>query len=356
MLVAFSYEDDTSLTGLFVGSPLDNLKAACSDFSNALPIRVCSPLVESNLCDTKTNSITLNLAETPPANTQFVLIDKDGVIQQINATPTFSNLSIPQLYNAFALTYTNDGSLSNLSVGKNIAQVSASCLDWSNPVPIRTCLTFEQPQQCTANSNNITLNIPIQTNQPNMIVKYLLVDQTSTIKQINTTPTFTNLLKNEPYNAFAIAYANDGSINNLQIGNSINTLIANNQLILSNPVPLKVCFPFVNLETCNLSEVNITFNNPQTANTQYILVNSSNTIVQLSNTPQFTNLNQNQSYNAYAISYQNDNSIINLSVGQNLNSIKANCLDWSEPYPLKSCFCKPICIPITVTKTKTIKK
>lgn len=355
MLVSFSYEDDASLTGLFVGAPLSNLKAACSDFSNALPIKVCSPLVESNLCDTKTSSISLKLSESAPPNTQYVLINKEGVIQQISPTASFSNLSIPQLYNAFAFTYNDDGSLNNFSVGKNIAQVTANCFDWSNPLPIRTCLTFEQPQQCTANSSNITLNIPIQTTQPNMIVKYLLVDQTSTIKQINTIPSFTNLQKNEPYNAYAVAYINDGSINSLQVGNSINTLIAN-QLIRSNPVPLKVCFPFSNIEQCNLSEANITFNNPSIPNTQYLLVNSSNTIVQLSNTPQFTNLNHNQPYNAYAVSYQNDNSLINLSIGQNLNNIKANCFDWSEPYPLKACICQPICIPITITKTKSIKK
>ncbi len=142
MIVAFSYENDGTVTGLVVGSPLNQVSASCGDFSRALSIKVCSPFIESNQCDFSASSITLKKAAEPPVGfiTKYLLVNKFGSIVQLAETPTFTNLSGTQSYNAYSISYINDGSISNLGVGSNFSNVTANCYDWSNPLPIKVCI------------------------------------------------------------------------------------------------------------------------------------------------------------------------------------------------------------------------
>jgi hypothetical protein len=142
MIVAFSYENDGTVSGLVVGQPLSQVKAACADFSQALSLRICSPFVESSQCDFSTPNITLKLSSPAQAGviTKYLLINSSsGIIIQLNNAPSFSNLEGNQSFNAFAVSYSDDNSITNLAVGKKIDDISANCLDWSNPLAIKVC-------------------------------------------------------------------------------------------------------------------------------------------------------------------------------------------------------------------------
>ncbi|WP_337045238.1 hypothetical protein, partial [Emticicia sp. 17c] len=137
MVLAYSYTGTP--TGLTVGGQLSSLTASCQDFSNALMVKVCVPVVGNN-CDYTTSSITLNIVGTAPANgvTKYVLVNTSGIIVKISDTPTFTGLSGVNDYYAYAISYT--GTISNLSIGNNLSTVNGSCFDWSNPVPLKVCV------------------------------------------------------------------------------------------------------------------------------------------------------------------------------------------------------------------------
>ena len=140
MVVSFSYENDGTATGLNVGGALSQVTAACRDFSNALMVKICSPIVPPVACDYTTPTVSLNVSGAVPANTKYVLTNTAGTILQIQNTPTFTGLSGTQNYNAYALSYTNDGSLANLTVGNAYSQITANCFDSSNPFPMKVCV------------------------------------------------------------------------------------------------------------------------------------------------------------------------------------------------------------------------
>lgn len=140
MVVSFSYQNDGTVTGLKTGGLLSQVTASCHDFSNALVVKICSPLLPVVPCDYTTSTVSLNLSGVAPPNTKYVLTNTSGTILQIQNTPTFTGLTGTQSYNAYAMSYTNDGSLANLTVGNLYSQVTANCFDWSNPFPMKVCV------------------------------------------------------------------------------------------------------------------------------------------------------------------------------------------------------------------------
>lgn len=138
-IYAFSYVNDNTITGLVVGGPLSAVTASCGDFSNPLTVKICPP-VNPGQCDFTTSSFTVNTQSTPPVGgtTRYILVGLDGTILQITSTPTFSGLSGSRSYNVFAVSYT--GTISNLSVGSNYNDISGTCYDLSNPLPVTVCV------------------------------------------------------------------------------------------------------------------------------------------------------------------------------------------------------------------------
>ena len=70
--------------------------------------------------------------------------------------------------------------------------------------------------------------------------------------------------------------------------------------------------------------------------TAYILADSLGEIIAISSTPQFTNLVEGK-FMVVAIDYENDGSISNLAIGNDLNTVFANCYDLSNALTFKVC-------------------
>ncbi len=136
---AFSYVNDNTVTGLIIGGPLSAVTATCGDFSNPLTVKICPP-VNPSQCDFTTSSFTVQTQGTPPVGgtTKYILTNLGGIILQITSTPTFSGLSGSQSYNVFSVSYT--GSITNLTVGSNYNDITGTCYDLSNPLPVTVCV------------------------------------------------------------------------------------------------------------------------------------------------------------------------------------------------------------------------
>lgn len=210
---------------------------------------------------------------------------------------------------------------------------------------------------CDYTSNNISFET-LSTEPVGKETRYLLVDsKTTKIVQISTNKTFTGLVGSNTYMIVAFSYENDGTVTGLLIGSKLSEVTASCS-DFSRALSVKICSSFIESNQCDFSTTNVTLskatNSPVGYITKYLLVNKFGTMIQVNDTPNFTNLTGIQTYNAYSISYSNDGSISNLVVGNSLSNVTANCYDWSNPFPLKVCICNPnICLPITIVKTKS---
>lgn len=140
MVLAYSYEDNGTIVNLNPGNFLNQVNSSCGDWSNALPVKVCAPFIESPGCDFTTSSFSLNTVTPAPvgATSKYILVNQFGEIVKISDTPTFTGISGTINYNAYAISYT--GTVSNLSLGSNISNVSGTCLDWSQPLSVKVCV------------------------------------------------------------------------------------------------------------------------------------------------------------------------------------------------------------------------
>ncbi|MEM8907920.1 MAG: SprB repeat-containing protein, partial [Bacteroidota bacterium] len=70
--------------------------------------------------------------------------------------------------------------------------------------------------------------------------------------------------------------------------------------------------------------------------TRYVLTDSAGLIISTSAAPGFSNINAGK-YMVLAIDYQDDGSIANLSGGNALNTVTANCFEWSDALTYRIC-------------------
>jgi hypothetical protein len=139
MVLAYSYENDNSVTNLIVNNYIKQVFASCSDWSTALVVRVCPNFVGGSNCDYTTSSITLRSGAAPSgATTKYILVNSSGLIVNMSDTPTFSGLSGTSVYNAYAVSYT--GTISNLAIGNNYSSITGACYDLSLPLSIKVCV------------------------------------------------------------------------------------------------------------------------------------------------------------------------------------------------------------------------
>lgn len=139
-VLAYSYVNNNTVTGLVVGGALSTISSSCGDFSNPLTVRICPPSNGGGTCDYTTSSFTVKTVSTPPTGgtTQYILTNLSGLILQVSSTPTFTGLSGSQTYNVYAVSYT--GSVSNLTVGGSVNSITGACYDLSNPLAVRVCV------------------------------------------------------------------------------------------------------------------------------------------------------------------------------------------------------------------------
>jgi uncharacterized repeat protein (TIGR01451 family) len=205
--------------------------------------------------------------------TRYVLADSVGKILQVNNTPTFTGLTGNHTYMALAITYSDDNSLQNLTLGQTLASVSASCFDWSIAKAMRVCV---------ANAP------PIDTDNDGV-------------------PNTIDLCPNTPAGTAVNAYGCPQSKTTCDYSTASFTLTA----------------------TGGSTGAGIL--------TRYVLADSTGKILQVNNTPTFTGLAGHKTYMALALTYQNDNSLQNLTAGQMLAAVSASCFDWSDAKVVKVC-------------------
>jgi hypothetical protein len=107
----------------------------------------------------------------------------------------------------------------------------------------------------------------------------------------------------------------------------------------------------INVVNCDYNSSSFTFvsgSKPTTVNTEtrYVLAAANDgKILQISDTPTFTDLIGSKTYMVLAYSYQNDGTTVNLRVGSFLNQVSSSCGDWSKALSVK------VCVPFVETST-----
>lgn len=335
-------------------------------------------------CDYTTNSFSLNIVGTAPVETRYLLANSaTGLIEQISTSPTFSGLSGTKTYMVLAYSYTS--SVSGLTVGNQLSAVSASCQDFSNALLVKACVAQTQP--------TITINdITVSEDGVNAILTVTLSDSQTSSVSVNYVTNNNSALTGSDYTTQTgtITFAAGETTKTITIPiiddiiseatetfwvdllNPVGATISDSQGIVTitdndqtnsdtdndgvpdvndlcpdTPVGTIVnaygC-P-TNLSTCDYATPTVSFNlstpAPVGKQTRYILADATDgKIVQISSIPTFSGLIGTKTYMVLAYSYEDNGTLINLSVNNFLNQVSASCDDWSNALVVK------ICLPI----------
>ncbi|MFK7949908.1 MAG: hypothetical protein AB8G11_20125 [Saprospiraceae bacterium] len=235
---------------------------------------------------TYTNATSVNLTITGGSNaagetTEYALTDISGMILDIQATPSFSGLTNGE-YAAYAVSYETAIGVTGLTIGQNIQGIaSTGCLDFSAPFSFRICPQLQpDPEVC---NNNIDDD-------------------------------------------------GDGLIDCDDPDCNCNTPVAGTPAALPTFIP-PGCDYFSN-QTITLSANGGTAGTDETI--QYVLTNGNGVILQINNLTIFNSLAAG-TYIAYSIAYKTVNPPANLTVGTNILSVTASCIDFSQPYSFIVC-------------------
>ena len=200
--------------------------------------------------------------------------------------------------------------------------------------------------------------------------RYILASNTGTILQVATVPTFNGLSGTATYMALAVTY--DGSVNNLTAGQQISAVSAN-CLDWSDALIIKACIlndkdrdgvpddkdlcPGTPIGTpvnaygcpydvagCDYTTSTVTLKATggsigTSVSTRYVLTSNTGTILQVATVPTFNGLSGTATYMALAVTY--DGSVNNLTAGQQISAVSANCLDWSDALVFRVCVMPP---------------
>jgi hypothetical protein len=104
----------------------------------------------------------------------------------------------------------------------------------------------------------------------------------------------------------------------------------------------------VNVHGCPISLTNCDYNAssftavstpaPAGVQTRYVLADAlDGKIVQISNTPTFSNLIGSKTYMVLAYSYEDNGTVVNLNTGNLINQVSSSCGDWSRALSVKVC-------------------
>lgn len=192
---------------------------------------------------------------------------------------------------------------------------------------------------CDYNTSSFTV---VSTPAPAGVqTRYVLADALDgKIVQISNTPTFSNLVGSKTYMVLAYSYEDNGTVVNLNTGNFLNQ-VNSSCGDWSNGLPFKVCVSPIDNGTCdfNTSSISLASTTPPIGKqTRYVLAEeTSGTILQISNTPTFSNLIGTKTYNAYAYSFEDNGTVVHLNTGSLVSQINTSCGDWSNPLKIKVC-------------------
>ncbi|WP_177225963.1 hypothetical protein, partial [Arsenicibacter rosenii] len=142
MAVALTYEG--TVTNLSIGQSLSAVTAGCLDWSEAVVFKTCVDVPLN--CDYRIGQpITLQSTGGsigPGIGTKYVLTNKAGLLVSVSNQPTFTSNGLTEgIYMVYAVTYTEDGSMQNLSANgvNTIYTLKADCMHLSAGLTFRIC-------------------------------------------------------------------------------------------------------------------------------------------------------------------------------------------------------------------------
>lgn len=267
MIVAISYENDGSLTGLQSGGLIKNINANCYDFSNALLIKSCvqnlPPLISNanfNIsAEVPNSSVIGNLNFSDPENGVITLAIISGNSNNIFTLNNTGQLSVAN--NLALLPNTTYNLMVEVSDDKGLKSQATitimtspdndldkdgveNDLDLCPNTPANTQVNeYGCPISISCNLGTTSVSVLASPNNfpsATQVSSYVLTDSLGVILQISNIPTFAGLAEGKTYMIVAISYENDGSSTGLQSGGIIKNISAN-CIDFSNALIVKTC-------------------------------------------------------------------------------------------------------------------
>lgn len=353
-IYAVSY---TGTSPISVGQSVNNIVASCVSISNPIGYVVCLPLkpianpdnttatagVPKNIpvltndknpdgtAVTDLTKITIPVVTTTPSK-GIAIVKADGTIDY---TPNAGTSGT----DTFIYTICNKANTTVCSTA--VVTVTISPIIPNPSVP---------SLGCNYKSGDVSVTLSGQSSGANITSKVVLLDANNTIKYISNanSTTLSSVLAGN-YSAVGITYDN-AQIPNLVIGGTLANVTS---CYKTTPLSTLVC-------DCNtlVSVISATPTGQSSKSGQinkFVLTNGNGIILQIGDASNYTGLTDGV-YNMYAVSYDGGQTINNLSIGSNIQSVSSSCLSISEPVSYIVCLpvnCKAdVCIPFTVKKTK----
>jgi hypothetical protein len=283
-------------------------------------------------------------------NTQeYVLVNAIGNIQAINSMPDFMGLSAGD-YEIYAINY--EGILpTEIAVGLVWAGTSAitSCYDASDPYLANVCenVVFPTPITPCEFIEDITGLSVSGAEAGDNIQEYVLVNSTGNIQAIATTPDFTGLTAGD-YWIYAINYvgtlptvvtvgglwsATTGITSCFDASDAYATNVCDNVVVLPPLPPVTVPCEF----TDDITGLSISGETTGDNTQQYLLIDATENIVDISSTADFTGLTAGD-YWVVAINYEGTLPT-EIAIGNSWagTGTITSCYDASDPYPANVC-------------------
>jgi hypothetical protein len=371
-IFGINYKTSSSITGLTVGANWSTVTGSCYQKSPALLLKVCTPVEVCNnsldddndglideedsncgiqSCNNTTGNLTFNISGQRTDSTfrqKYLLTNVLGTIQRIDTLSQFNNLSSGS-YRVYAVNYDTTLTITGMTIGQNIANLSNNYYQKSLPLLFKVCIANEsicndgldndgdgridnEDSDCPALACTDTLSHIFVTFSDTVPAhytrRYALTNQGGLILQVASTAQFGNL-GNGSYRIYCITYGSAAGITHLTPGDSILN-VTSSDFQISTPVLRKVCLN-VTTEICNnlmdddndgkidcedsdcvscgcdnysgTLTFNVPLNNPTINHTRrYILTNNTGVILQVSSNPVFTDWASGE-YRAYTFFY-----------------------------------------------------
>ena len=302
----------------------------------------------------RTNPTTLNC---PTQNDGTIAINASGNNLEYSIDGT-NYQSSPNFQNLFAGTYTVH--VRNSSTGCIITStlILTAPICPQNPIPELPISPFGCAFVSSSSSRTISLNASGGTNAFGEKTEYILTDLNGIILHKSLNATFANVTIGS-YGAYAISYQLANGVNNLSIGNHIQSVTSTGCLDFSIPFSFNICPENSGCDFYIGDDVTVIATGGNAANNvlNYLLTDNNGQIIAINPSPNFPNIQAAGTYLIYALAYENNTTVNNLSVGQPLSNITFSdtCYDWSPPHFVQVCLLQNTNLTFTKSSVDTIQ-
>ncbi|MFT4565175.1 MAG: hypothetical protein ACI9FN_000123 [Saprospiraceae bacterium] len=173
----------------------------------------------STQCDFVTGPVSIISTggnNTAGYNTQYVLTNADGMIQQVQNTPNFE-VGREGFYSVYAINYKSNTEIIGLEVGGAIATVTSLCFEISSAYTFTACQELDPCNYCLGERIEFD---PQENDSPDFTYQYLLTNKQGDIIEILDDPVLDSLDAGL-YLFFPINYEANQEITGLEVGQNI---------------------------------------------------------------------------------------------------------------------------------------